>query len=41
MPKKKNFMMRAHINPLGNTQYGFPQNISFVNWGIHYPNFEE
>ena len=37
MPKKGEFRMRAHINPLSDTPFPYPPNPDYVNWKIHYP----
>ena len=37
MPNKRDFRMRAHINPHQITYYGFPLNPEYVDWSIHYP----
>lgn len=37
MPKKANYRMRAHINPLNATPFPYPLNPSYVDWKAHYP----
>jgi hypothetical protein len=37
IPKKKDYRMRAHINPLNTTPFPFPAHHSFVDWKGHYP----
>jgi tRNA (guanine-N7-)-methyltransferase len=39
MPKKAEYRMRAHINPLNTTPFPFPPHHSFVDWKSHYPAF--
>jgi tRNA (guanine-N7-)-methyltransferase len=38
MPKKADYRMRAHINPLNTTPFPYPQHHSFVDWKAHYPS---
>lgn len=37
IPKKKDYRMRAHINPLNTTPFPFPAHHTFVDWKAHYP----
>lgn len=37
MPKKKDYRMRAHINPLNTTPFPYPPHHTFVDWKGHYP----
>ena len=37
LPKKKDYRMRAHINPLNTTPFPYPPHHSFVDWRAHYP----
>lgn len=37
MPKKKDYRMRAHINPLNTTPFPFPPHHTFVDWKAHFP----
>lgn len=39
IPKKKDYRMRAHINPLNTTPFPYPSHHSFVDWKGHYPLF--
>eukprot|EP01017_Pseudomicrothorax_dubius_P031192 TRINITY_DN3957_c0_g2_i2.p1 TRINITY_DN3957_c0_g2~~TRINITY_DN3957_c0_g2_i2.p1 ORF type:complete len:302 (+),score=81.72 TRINITY_DN3957_c0_g2_i2:51-956(+) len=39
MPKKADFRMRAHINPLNDTPFPYPKNPDYVNWKLHFPLF--
>ncbi|EAR97720.2 tRNA (guanine-N(7))-methyltransferase (macronuclear) [Tetrahymena thermophila SB210] len=39
MPKRGEYRMRAHINPLNDTPFPYPLNPDYVNWKIHYPKF--
>ena len=38
MPKRADYRMRAHINPLNTTPFAYPLNPSHVNWRAHYPS---
>lgn len=38
VPKKRNYRVRAHCNPLSDTPFPFPLNPSNVNWTYHFPN---
>ena len=37
MPKKRDFRMHAHCNPLVETYFPYPLNPSYVDWSINYP----
>ena len=37
IPKKADYRMRAHINPLSSTTFPFPPHHTFVDWKVHYP----
>ena len=37
IPKKKDYRMRAHINPLNTTPFPYPSHHTFVDWKAHYP----
>jgi len=37
MPKKKDYRMRAHINPLNSTPFPIPAHHTYVDWRAHYP----
>ena len=37
MPQKRNYRMRAHINPLNVLKTAFPKTPDFVNWKLHFP----
>ncbi len=37
MPKKADFRMHAHCNPLTETLFPYPLNSNFVDWELHYP----
>ena len=37
IPKKADYRMRAHINPLSSTTFPFPPHHSYVDWKAHYP----
>jgi tRNA (guanine-N7-)-methyltransferase len=37
IPKKADYRMRAHINPLSSTTFPFPPHHTFVDWRSHYP----
>lgn len=37
IPKKADYRMRAHINPLSSTTFPFPPHHTFVDWRCHYP----
>ena len=37
MPKKSNFRMHAHINPLSAPQFPVPFKPSYVDWSLHFP----
>ena len=37
IPKKADYRMRAHINPLSSTTFPFPPHHTFVDWKKHYP----
>ena len=37
MPKKADYRMRAHINPLSSTTFPFPPHHTYVDWKAHYP----
>lgn len=37
LPKKKDYRMRAHINPLNTTPFPFPPHHTYVDWKAHYP----
>lgn len=37
IPKKADYRMRAHINPLGSTTFPFPPHHTYVDWKAHYP----
>ena len=37
LPKKKDYRMRAHINPLNTTPFPYPPHHSYVDWQAHYP----
>lgn len=37
MPKKADFRMHAHCNPLIETMFPYPLNPDYVDWGIHFP----
>jgi len=39
MPKKADYRMRAHINPLNDTPFPYPTNPDYVNWKLHFPKF--
>ncbi len=39
MPKKKDYRMRAHINPLNTTVFQYPSHHTYVDWKVHYPLF--
>lgn len=39
MPKKAEYRMRAHINPLNATTFPYPPHHSYVDWAAHYPKF--
>ena len=39
MPKKADYRMRAHINPLSSTTFPYPPHHTFVDWKAHYPKF--
>ncbi len=39
MPRKRDFRMRAHINPLSETRFPFPKTPDYLNMRIHYPLF--
>lgn len=41
MPKRAEYRMRAHINPLNSTPFPFPPHHSYVDWKRHYPAFFE
>lgn len=37
MPKKADYRMRAHINPLSSTTFPYPPHHTYVDWKAHYP----
>jgi len=37
LPKKAEFRMRAHVNPLGDTPFPYPLNPDFFDLRKHYP----
>lgn len=37
MPKKADFRMHAHCNPLIGTLFPYPMNPDYVDWGAHFP----
>ena len=37
MPKKADFRMHAHCNPLIETLFPYPLNANYVDWGVHFP----
>ena len=37
MPKRADYRMRAHINPLNATPFAYPLNPSYVDWKSHFP----
>ncbi len=37
LPKKADYRMRAHINPLNTTNFPYPHHWSYVSWKEHYP----
>jgi len=37
IPKKADYRMRAHINPLSSTTFPFPAHHTYVDWRAHYP----
>lgn len=37
MPKKADFRMHAHCNPLIETLFPYPLNPDYVDWGVHFP----
>ena len=37
IPKKGDYRMRAHINPLNSTTFPYPQHYSYVDWSLHFP----
>jgi tRNA (guanine-N7-)-methyltransferase len=37
LPKKGDYRVRAHINPLNISTFPFPQHHSYVDWKEHYP----
>lgn len=39
MPKRGEYRMRAHINPLNSTPFPYPMNPNYVDWKAHYPMF--
>mmetsp|Transcript_56549 Transcript_56549/g.64813 ORF Transcript_56549/g.64813 Transcript_56549/m.64813 type:complete len:300 (+) Transcript_56549:45-944(+) len=39
MPKKADYRMRAHVNPLNATPFPYPLNPDYVNWKLHYPMY--
>ncbi|CAD8156020.1 unnamed protein product [Paramecium pentaurelia] len=36
-PKKADFRMHAHVNPLNETLFPYPLNYNQVDWSLHYP----
>eukprot|EP00345_Euplotes_harpa_P002700 CAMPEP_0168332192 /NCGR_PEP_ID=MMETSP0213-20121227/8812_1 /TAXON_ID=151035 /ORGANISM="Euplotes harpa, Strain FSP1.4" /LENGTH=272 /DNA_ID=CAMNT_0008336171 /DNA_START=301 /DNA_END=1120 /DNA_ORIENTATION=+ len=39
MPKKTNYRMRAHINPLNEFKHPIPPSPEWVDWSVHFPAF--
>ena len=39
MPKKADFRMHAHCNPLIETMFPYPLNPDYVDWGVHFPSY--
>jgi len=39
MPRKADFRMRAHINPLNDTPFPCPLNPDYADWKLHFPLF--
>lgn len=37
LPKKADYRMRAHINPLSSTTFPYPPHHSYIDWRPHYP----
>ena len=37
MPKRADFRMHAHVNPLNETLFPYPLNYTHVDWSNHYP----
>lgn len=39
LPKKADYRMRAHINPLSSTTFPYPAHHTYVDWKNHYPKY--
>ena len=39
MPKKTNYRMRAHVNPLNEPNFPIPQSPEWVDWSLHFPAY--
>eukprot|EP00742_Colponemidia_sp_Colp-10_P004016 GILJ01004284.1.p1 GENE.GILJ01004284.1~~GILJ01004284.1.p1 ORF type:complete len:299 (-),score=32.87 GILJ01004284.1:131-964(-) len=39
MPRKADFRMRAHCNPLSDSAFPYPTDPDHVDWSTHYPSF--
>jgi tRNA (guanine-N7-)-methyltransferase len=37
IPRKGDFLMRAHINPFNTPFFPFPPHPSYVDWKLHFP----
>jgi tRNA (guanine-N7-)-methyltransferase len=37
LPRKADFRMRAHINPLNSPFFPFPPHPAYANWQQHFP----